>query len=362
MTTTCFANAASLLICGLLAGVVVAAAAFPAVAMSGLAAKAGADDVRRPAQRADVRPPPQISYVYASDGKTLLATFYDENRRDVPLDRHLARSCRRRSSPPRTPLLQAPRRRPQGRRPRVRGQPAAAATTAGRLDADHAVRPAWPSPTRRRTPQEVVAATEETTGAQAPRDEVALAAGEEAHQGADPRALPEHRRLRHGAYGIYAASQVYFGKTPKDLTLAEAALLAGLVKAPTHVRPGHRRRATRRRSTGATTSSTKMVEHRHITQAAGRRRQGDQAQGHRQARPRTAASPPTENDWGFFCDYFYRWWIEQPAFGADHVRPGAAGSRAAATRIVTSLDSRPRRAADAERSRKKIGVTSKPTR
>ena len=36
-------NAASLLVCGLLAGFVVAAAAFPAVAMSGLAAKAGAD-------------------------------------------------------------------------------------------------------------------------------------------------------------------------------------------------------------------------------------------------------------------------------------------------------------------------------
>ena len=38
-----FANATSLLICGLLAGVVVAAAAFPAVAMSGLAAKAGGE-------------------------------------------------------------------------------------------------------------------------------------------------------------------------------------------------------------------------------------------------------------------------------------------------------------------------------
>ena len=36
-------NAASLLVCGLLAGVVVAAAAFPAIAMSGLAAKASAE-------------------------------------------------------------------------------------------------------------------------------------------------------------------------------------------------------------------------------------------------------------------------------------------------------------------------------
>ena len=36
-------NATSLLVCGLLAGVVVAAAGFPIVAMSGLVAKAGAD-------------------------------------------------------------------------------------------------------------------------------------------------------------------------------------------------------------------------------------------------------------------------------------------------------------------------------
>ena len=36
----------------------------------------------------------------------------------------------------------------------------------------------------------------------------------------------------HGAYGIFAASHVYFEKDPKDLTLGEAALIAGLVKAP----------------------------------------------------------------------------------------------------------------------------------
>ena len=36
-----------------------------------------------------------------------------------------------------------------------------------------------------------------------------------------------------GAYGVYAGSQVYFKKKPKDLTVPEAALLAGMVKAPT---------------------------------------------------------------------------------------------------------------------------------
>lgn len=40
-----------------------------------------------------------------------------------------------------------------------------------------------------------------------------------------------------GAYGIEAASQTYFGKNAKDLNLSEAALLAGLPKAPTAFSP-----------------------------------------------------------------------------------------------------------------------------
>ncbi len=39
------------------------------------------------------------------------------------------------------------------------------------------------------------------------------------------------------AYGIEAAAKTYFGKKTKDLTLAEAALLAGLPAAPTHYSP-----------------------------------------------------------------------------------------------------------------------------
>src|SRR5690349_24953466 len=79
------ANAASLLVCGLLAGLVVAAAAFPAVAMGGLAAKAGADTFDSLPTDLDVLPAPQISEVYASDGKTRLTFLYDENRHDVPI-------------------------------------------------------------------------------------------------------------------------------------------------------------------------------------------------------------------------------------------------------------------------------------
>ena len=37
--------------------------------------------------------------------------------------------------------------------------------------------------------------------------------------------------------GIDAASRAYFGKAPRDLTLAEAALLAGLLQSPNHYSP-----------------------------------------------------------------------------------------------------------------------------
>ena len=43
--------------------------------------------------------------------------------------------------------------------------------------------------------------------------------------------------LGNGAYGVEAASRVYFGKHVEDLTLEEAALLAGLPKAPSRFNP-----------------------------------------------------------------------------------------------------------------------------
>ncbi|WNS42140.1 PBP1A family penicillin-binding protein [Paenibacillus sp. MMS20-IR301] len=41
----------------------------------------------------------------------------------------------------------------------------------------------------------------------------------------------------HGAYGIEAASQMYFGKSAADLDLAESAILAGIPKGPTYYSP-----------------------------------------------------------------------------------------------------------------------------
>ena len=45
--------------------------------------------------------------------------------------------------------------------------------------------------------------------------------------------------LGHGAYGVELASQIYFRKSTKELSLAEATLLAGIPKAPSRFSPIH---------------------------------------------------------------------------------------------------------------------------
>jgi penicillin-binding protein 1A len=51
-----------------------------------------------------------------------------------------------------------------------------------------------------------------------------------------------------GAFGVDAAAQFYFGKSARDVNLAEAAMLAGLFKAPTKFAPHINLRAARVRA------------------------------------------------------------------------------------------------------------------
>ena len=54
-----------------------------------------------------------------------------------------------------------------------------------------------------------------------------------------------HVYLGHGAYGVAAAAETYFGKEVEDLTIAESALLAGLVASPTKYAPTHNMKLAR---------------------------------------------------------------------------------------------------------------------
>ncbi|MFD4658793.1 transglycosylase domain-containing protein [Kitasatospora sp. NPDC058444] len=114
----------------------------------------------------------------------------------------------------------------------------------------------------------------------------------------------------HQAYGIQAASQRYFSKDAKDLTLPEAAMLAGLVQNPSQYDPKlHPVAAQKRRDTVI----DKMVESKHIT--------ADQAREAKAAPLGLAYKDPrngcitAQAGMGFFCDYVRHVVKQDPAFG-----------------------------------------------
>jgi penicillin-binding protein 1A len=67
-----------------------------------------------------------------------------------------------------------------------------------------------------------------------------------------------------GAYGVEAAAQRYFGKSARNVTLAEAAMLAGLVKSPSRLAPNRNPDGAEQR---AQTVLTAMAEAKFITEA-----------------------------------------------------------------------------------------------
>jgi len=67
-----------------------------------------------------------------------------------------------------------------------------------------------------------------------------------------------------GAYGVEAAAQRYFGKPARNVTLAEAAMLAGLVKSPSRLAPNRNPEGSEKR---AQTVLAAMADAKFITQA-----------------------------------------------------------------------------------------------
>jgi penicillin-binding protein 1A len=67
-----------------------------------------------------------------------------------------------------------------------------------------------------------------------------------------------------GAYGVDAAAEKYFGHPARDVTLPEAAMLAGLMKAPTKLAPNHNEAAAVGRADQVVAA---MAQEGHITEA-----------------------------------------------------------------------------------------------
>ncbi|MDE3153942.1 MAG: PBP1A family penicillin-binding protein [Acidobacteriota bacterium] len=134
--------------------------------------------------------------------------------------------------------------------------------------------------------------------------------------------------LGHGAYGVEAASRLYFGTHAKDLTLPEAAMIAGIIQSPTRESPFvSMRRALQRRNY----SLQRMADEGYITQA-----QADKAKAQpivlaRQARQDLSVAP-------YFVEEV-RQHLEKE-YGAKQLYEGGLS-------VQTSLDVRLQKAADA---------------
>jgi membrane peptidoglycan carboxypeptidase len=113
-----------------------------------------------------------------------------------------------------------------------------------------------------------------------------------------------------GAYGVEAASRRYFNKAAKDLTLVEAATLAGAVQQPVAYDPLRNPNSSRNRRLQVL---GRMVTMGYITQAEANQVGAIPTKSFlHPSRPHNGC---TSSYAPFFCDYVYRTLLSDPAFG-----------------------------------------------
>ncbi|MEV7629423.1 transglycosylase domain-containing protein [Actinoplanes sp. NPDC089786] len=328
---------APLIRAGLIAGVVVAGLAYPLAAMAGFGIKAGSDALQSLPEELSVVPSAQTTYVYANDGKTLLTTFYEEHRKPTELADMSPYITQAIVASEDTRFYEHHGVDPKGvARAFVANQQAGGVSQGASTLTMQYVRMALRDGAK--TPKEALEATEQTTARKLREMRLAIEVEKRHSKQEILERYLNSAYFGHRAYGVYAASQVFFSKSPGKLTLTEAALLAGLVKAPSAYDPAvHDQRAATERRNYVIDQMLKMGV---ITT--------DQATAAKKAKiVLKLSSPPNDcvsvsakhNDWGFFCDYFRSWWLEQPAFGVDPAEREES-LRRGGYKVVTTLDAR----------------------
>ena len=321
---------------GLIAGVVIAGLAYPLAAVAGFGVKAGSDALQSMPEELSVAPAAQTTYIYASDGRTLITSFYEEHRKPTKLAD---------MSPYITQAIVASE---DSRfyahngvdakgvaRAFVANQQAGGVSQGASTLTMQYVRMALRDGAK--SPKDALEATEQTTARKLREMRMAVELEKQASKQEILERYLNSAYFGHRAYGIYAAAQVFFSKRPAKLSLVEAALLAGLVKAPSAYDPalkGNQGDATERRNYVI----DQMLKMGNISASEADKAKKSKIKLRLSNPPNDCVSVPEENnDWGFFCDYFRNWWLEQPAFGAT-VADREEKLRRGGYKVVTTLD------------------------
>ncbi|MGN9779552.1 transglycosylase domain-containing protein [Micromonospora sp. H33] len=325
----------TVLLAGVLAGLVLAAAALPAALVFGVGFSALAAPYSELPNTLRTPPTAQRSNLYASDATTLITSFYQEDRVDVPLA-EVAPVMR-------YAIIAAEDVRFHEHsgvdlRGVVRAFTANKSGTtrqgASTLTMQYVRNVLSNDP--RLTERQRRAATEISTTRKVQEMRYALALERELSK---DEILARYLNIAYfgaGAYGVAAASKRYFSKSPADLTLAEAALLAGLVRSPHTDDPinGDADAALQRRAYVL----DQMAKSGQVPAAQAVAANAQPLALRPSETPNDCtAVPKAHNDWGFFCDWFTRWWNSQEAFGST-VDERQLALRRGGYSIVASLD------------------------
>lgn len=324
----------ALLICGVLAGILAAAAAFPLVGLGGLVAENSVNSFEALPTELTKPTLPQTTYVYASDGETLITSFYEENRREVTLDE---------VSPV---MIDALLSAEDSKFYEHNGVDwagivrAAVANQGGDSQGASTLTMQFVRNTliySASTIDEVIAASEDSYERKLREARYAMGVEETMSKEDILEGYLNVIYLGNQAYGVHAGSYAYFNKPPSELTVAEAATLASLPKFPSLADglldgEGDDKPIVERRDWVL----QRMADLGKITQA-----EADEAKalplGLNPRPVRSECVDVATSNWGFFCDYFKEWWGSQETFGETE-RDRISLLKRGGFRIVTSLD------------------------
>ena len=320
-----------------LAGVVVAGMVLPVVGPVGLLARdsiSSFEDLPR-----DFREPalPVRTQVYAANGKKI-ATVYEENRKEVPLEKI-------------APVMQQAVVAIEDSRfyehngfdPRGFARAAVTNVTTGEVAQGGSTL----------TMQYVknvllTAAADEEEQAAAREDTISRKLREIRYAMAVEKRLTKDEILNRylnisyygaRAYGVEAASQRYFSKKAKDLTLVEAATLAGIVQQPSRFDPTNNPRQSQARRDVVL---NRMAELDYITVDEAREAKAMDVEDY--LKPKIQYNGCTTSLAPYFCDYAVRAVSDMRALGSSPEKRADAW-RAGGYKVYTTLDMKAQKAA-----------------
>ena len=292
-------------------GLVVGLAFLPMASGFGGLAKVGSETVLELPDELVLPPAPESSTLYASDGSTVIATFGDQYRVQLDYDQIPDSVINALVATEDSNFFEHNGVDPEGVMRALVTNIADGGTSEGASTITMQYVRQVLSYTAT-TPDEVAAASEVTIDRKVKEMGYALALEEEMTKEEIITNYLNTVYFGHGAYGIGAAAQVYYGKVPADLTVGESAMLVGLIQSPSNYDPinGSTEAAQVRRDHVI----NRMVAIEALTSAEGDEAKAEGLNLNPQEANNTSGGA-IDSDYGFFVDYFEQWWEQQKDFG-----------------------------------------------